>query len=368
MNETSPPDARALLNDATAVLWRGPNSVQFELGSRRLVVDNIESDDLLALLPRRRAPGYDSARSGPDDPAVVSLRAILGAAGFLSTAAAGWESDPVWGTGGSGTRARVPSRLAPDAATLGTGLDAQPGDRLAARGGAVVAVHGTSRLACSVAATLAAAGIGTIQLGDGGDARITDACPGGLLPADEGRRFLLAAAEAVHRAAPEAAAGPTPGERPPDLVVLTEPGPVEPAVRESLHLDGTAHLVASVEATRAVIGPLVEPGSSSCLRCADLHRCERDPAWPVLAVQLAGRPRHRAASDLALCVATAGMAALQALAYLDRQRPTVLNGTLEWDLPDWRLRRRTWPVHQACDCGAAAQTDRARQNGGVIMR
>ena len=31
---------------------------------------------------------------------------------------------------------------------------------------------------------------------------------------------------------------------------------------------------------------MVIPGETSCLRCADLHRCDRDAAWPVLAAQL----------------------------------------------------------------------------------
>ena len=35
-----------------------------------------------------------------------------------------------------------------------------------------------------------------------------------------------------------------------------------------------------------VVGPLVIPGLTSCLRCADLHRRDRDPAWHALAVQL----------------------------------------------------------------------------------
>jgi nicotinamidase-related amidase len=35
-----------------------------------------------------------------------------------------------------------------------------------------------------------------------------------------------------------------------------------------------------------LVGPLVIPGVTSCLRCADLHRSDRDAAWPALAAQL----------------------------------------------------------------------------------
>jgi hypothetical protein len=52
---------------------------------------------------------------------------------------------------------------------------------------------------------------------------------------------------------------------------------------------------------------------------------------------------------------TATLAAAQALALIDRAGavPVTVNGTLEVVLPDWRWRRRTWPPHPACACGAA---------------
>ncbi|MDQ1740966.1 MAG: hypothetical protein QOE53_2618, partial [Pseudonocardiales bacterium] len=144
-----------------------------------------------------------------------------------------------------------------------------------------------------------------------------------------------------------------PPERAADLVVLTDPAPVDPSLRSALHHDGVPHLRATVDGEQATVGPLVIPGRTSCLQCADLHRTDRDPAWPALAVQLAARPRRRVSSDVALCVATVGVAVGQALAHLDRQRPSTLGASLEWQLPDWRLRRRNWPAHHGCDCGAA---------------
>lgn len=37
---------------------------------------------------------------------------------------------------------------------------------------------------------------------------------------------------------------------------------------------------------RRLVGPLVIPGRTSCLQCADLHRTDRDAAWPAVATQL----------------------------------------------------------------------------------
>ena len=50
---------------------------------------------------------------------------------------------------------------------------------------------------------------------------------------------------------------------------------------------GIAHLAATAGADRAVVGPLVIPGRSACLRCLELHRTDRDPLWPTVAAQLA---------------------------------------------------------------------------------
>ncbi len=92
------------------------------------------------------------------------------------------------------------------------------------------------------------------------------------------------------------------------------------------------------------------PGLTSCLRCADLHRLDRDPAWDALAVQLSITPRHRLASEVALATVVGGLAAVQALEFLDGGRPASVEASLEMQLPDWRLRRRSWPVHPDCDC------------------
>jgi hypothetical protein len=331
------------LNAAAIVLWREAGILQLELGSRRMVVENVGAAEMAALLARSR-----STRAEPiaDHRAFAELRAVLDESGFLTPALPADPLDRVH-------RTSHPGHLTGDRIALGAQYGRDADAVMRARRQAAVAVHGTARLAASVAATLAAAGIGWVQLVHGGDVVAGDACPGGLTPADEGRRFGIAAADAVRRAAPDVDTTPIPADRQPDLVVLTDPDPVDPTVSASLHLDGLAHLAACVRGAHAVIGPLVVPGVTSCLRCADLHRTDRDPSWPSFAVQLSGLPRQRAAADVSLCVAAAGLAASQALAYLDRQLPATFDGTLEWQLPDWRLRRRTWPAHPGCECAAA---------------
>jgi hypothetical protein len=113
------------------------------------------------------------------------------------------------------------------------------------------------------------------------------------------------------------------------------------------------HLPVGVRETTAIVGPLVLPGTTTCLRCTDLHRAEWDPAWPLLAAQLADERSRRAdPCDIVLATLAAAVGALQCLAQLDGGAPASLGGTLELALPDWRLRRRSWPPHRHCDCGA----------------
>ncbi len=113
------------------------------------------------------------------------------------------------------------------------------------------------------------------------------------------------------------------------------------------------HLAASASEAIGVVGPLVLPGRSACLRCLDLTRAERDPAWPLILAQLAGQSgADPLACDTVLATMVAAQAAAQALAFLDlgAEAAAVTNGTLELVLPDWQWRRRTWQPHPQCGC------------------
>jgi hypothetical protein len=91
------------------------------------------------------------------------------------------------------------------------------------------------------------------------------------------------------------------------------------------------------------------------LRCVELTRGDRDPAWPVLAAQLIGERHGMEPCDIALASAAASIVALHILAWLDRgidPPPPTVAGTLELSLTDLRLRRRTVAAHPGCGCGA----------------
>jgi hypothetical protein len=106
----------------------------------------------------------------------------------------------------------------------------------------------------------------------------------------------------------------------------------------------------------------VIPGRTSCPRCHDLYRAERDPCWPRVAAQLSVAARGiEPACDVTLATAVAALAAGQVLAYLiSPDAARCVDATLELRLPDWTVRRRSWPAHRDCPCEAAAAVVAAR--------
>ena len=92
---------------------------------------------------------------------------------------------------------------------------------------------------------------------------------------------------------------------PTDLVVLSDFLVADPRVVRDLHAAGMPHLPVRVRDGTGLVGPLVIPGVTSCLGCADLHRSDRDAAWPAVAAQLRDTV---GSADRATVLATAALA------------------------------------------------------------
>jgi hypothetical protein len=247
------------------------------------------------------------------------------------------------------------ARLAPEMACASLAYsDADGGARtIARRRAAFIRVYGAGRIGACVATFLAASGVGRVSCRDGGLAEPADLMPAGLGAEDIGVPRGAGVARAIARIAPQTATADE-SRLVPDLAVLTTP--VAQAEVEALMRDRVPHLAARADEAIGMVGPLVEPGRSACLRCINLHKAARDAAWPkVLAQTAAGA--SPAACDTVLAAATAALASAQALAVIDGcgpQPPAAANGTLELFLPEWQWRRRTWLPVANCACGAAA--------------
>jgi bacteriocin biosynthesis cyclodehydratase domain-containing protein len=326
---------RPALKPGLLPVWRNRDTVQIGIDPRRAVAltGMRGADALLHLLDgsRDRAQVLAAASDlGMDAATADQMLSLLTAAGALSDLPAGR-----YGTLSAGARARLAPELATAALARG---DADGGARtLARRQAACVRVHGASRPGLWIAGMLTAAGIGLV-ISTGPTAAGTGAAGAGTAEAGAGR-------------AAQRARAPQARSRRPSLVVLADSHRRE--LPAALAQKLVPHLAVSAGEAIGVVGPLVLPGRSACLRCLDLTRAERDPAWPLILAQLSAQAgADPPGCDTVLATTVAAQAIAQALAFIDEdgQAPAVTNGTLELVLPGWQWRRRTWQPHPRCGC------------------
>jgi bacteriocin biosynthesis cyclodehydratase domain-containing protein len=347
-------------------VWRDRNTLQIGIDSRRAVALTGMAGvaQVITLLDgsRDRAQVIRAAADhGIPTETADRVLTLLAAAGALDDFPAG-------------TLRLLPSplraRLAAELATASLAhRDGDGGARtLARRLAAQVCIHGGGRVGAGIASLLTTSGIGGVTHADParepaeqppGAARPSTKPPGtprpATPPAGTPRPATPPASEPRPSTKSPSRLPPGPprlGPPHPDLAVLVGRHPLE--LRASLMRKQIPHLAAAADEAIGIVGPLVIPGRTACLRCMDLARTDRDPAWPLILAQLAGREPDPLACDAPLAAAVAAHAAAQALAFIDRPAETgaVANGTLELVLPSWQWRRRTWPPHPDCDCGS----------------
>lgn len=333
------------------VLRRRPDEIQIGLDPRlAAVVSGLPEPVVAAVQQLSGRHGTDElvAGLGEHGPTLRELLRALTARGLVEDA--------------SRSAGPVPGRLAGDQAAaamrvaVGAGQSLDRGGGPAARRGLAVAVEGNGRLAVSIAAMLAGAGVGWVHVRATGTVRPEDTGTG-YQADDVGRRRATAAWEAVLRVDGGVRTSRFGVNNGPDLVVLTDAVVPEPGRAGALVAGGVPHLNVRMRDGIGIVGPLVIPGLTSCLRCADLQRCDRDECWPQLAAQLAGRIQP---ADLASTQATAAFAVGQVL---DAARwlkgtagpPTTCDASIELDLGTAGVRHRAWPAHPACSCDAAGR-------------
>lgn len=148
-------------------------------------------------------------------------------------------------------------------------------------------------------------------------------------------------------------AGPT--GRGVDLVVLSDYLVADPRLVRDLQAAGVPHLPVRVRDGAGLVGPLVIPGVTSCLACGDLHRTDRDAAWPAVAAQLrdvigsADRPTVLATAALALGQLHRIITAVRGVEGAGAP-PATLNTTLEIDVNSHSIMTRRWSRHPRCEC------------------
>lgn len=222
------------------------------------------------------------------------------------------------------------------------------------RAAATVQVTGGGRVGVAAAIALATAGVGQVTVHASGVVRPTDLGTG-YRPEDIDTPRVTAMREAIARAAPMTAPA-----NPPDVVLITDAVAVDPQRATDLVAAGVPHLPGYAHEGRAIVGPLVQPGRSGCLRCVHLWRADTDPAWPKLAAQLVRlRPITEPGwAQLAALLATEQILGVLAGPDAGLGRPPIWGACLELDPVNGTLRRTEQPAHPRCGCGAAGSRHR----------
>src|SRR5699024_3729288 len=233
----------------------------------------------------------------------------------------------------------------PEHSSLRAGTRARQGRRET-----VVAVHGASRAAVATATLLATAGVGHIDSRGRGTVGI-GVLGTGYIEADVGRPYAEAMARAIRRANAKTTTTRLIGKARPTLAVLADAAVPDPHIAGELIDEVVPHLPIRVRDGIGIVGPLVIPRKTSCLRCAHLHRTDLDPCWPAVATQLAGRTRPTELSSVHALASLATGQVLRALNPADRA-PNAWSATLEVDPFEGEIHRRPWEPHPDCPCGA----------------
>lgn len=115
-----------------------------------------------------------------------------------------------------------------------------------------------------------------------------------------------------------------------------------------------AHLFVAAYGDRAVVGPLVQPGLTSCLRCAYLHTRDADPSWAGVSLQLhaaIGR-LPRPPVDRLLATMAAAQAGRLVRAWVDACVVLTAWRDLAYEvrLPDLAVQAQPRPAHPLCAC------------------
>jgi bacteriocin biosynthesis cyclodehydratase domain-containing protein len=372
-----------MLKPAMRRSWRDRESVQFGVDpAHAVVLDSVDgaAAGFLDLLDGTRGPGpltRDAETLGLAPRQTRRLLGLLAEGGVLDDAAAHTELAEA-----IRHRTGALDRLRPDLAALSVvhpgpgGAAARIRDRREAR----VRVIGAGRVGASVAAVLSAAGVGRVEVRDGGRVEPWDAAPCGIPAEHIGERRDVAARGVVRRAAPDPrAAAPGrrgPGARPEPGLALVVLAPrdglgafaPDPREAEPLLAAGVPHIYTGVIESTGVVGPLVVPGSTGCAGCLELRMADTDPAWPRVIAQLrSGRSPGIPACDIALATLTAGLAAAHALAYLDGGAPPSAGGRAEVGLARLAMKVRPVPGDSRCGCGAGRRAgDTAGERRGTM--
>ena len=344
---------RPLLKTGLVRTWRDATTLQLGLAPGRCAILSDASSAVAAALDQFDGTSTVQALidSGPlTGDVLIPLLQSLADGGLLEDADAdtcALHSLP----------ARERERLRPDLAAWSLATRATDGGLgvLARRRAAWIEIRSTGRLGIACAHLLAAAGIGRLTFADASTITPDTLAPLGLRPEHLGRRASHSVNDHLLELFPATRRTPA-MNRPPDVTVLAPADAVvdDDTINDLMRRDAT-HLPVVQRGGGFVLGPFVVPGSAACVRCVDHAAAERDPSWPWMLTQLhTPAPFRRPAviaHDTVLGTAAAALVSLQVLAFIDGQRPLLMDAVGHLAPPNGVLEVHAAALHPACGCG-----------------
>ncbi|MCW2754236.1 MAG: hypothetical protein JWQ32_1647 [Marmoricola sp.] len=119
---------------------------------------------------------------------------------------------------------------------------------------------------------------------------------------------------------------------------------------------GISHLPVRALGARVVVGPLVVPGHTACLRCLESHRSVSNPRYRLLLDRHLAAVRHdgvAAPCDTALAALALGWAVRDLVTLAEGRRPASWSTTIELGGDLGRISRTRWLRHPDCSCSWA---------------
>ena len=250
-------------------------------------------------------------------------------------------------------------RLGPDLERLSAVYGRDALEPVALRGSAAVEVLGLGRCGALAARILAAAGIGTVLLGDAGIVRPSDVGPAYALT-DIGMPRFQAVKRQLYRIDPtvrvvqipwpSAEAGPAGVDL--SILACEQPAPLH-ALPEGRREQ--PHLAIAAQQYGYQVGPLVVPGATPCLGCLDRHRGDADPGWYAAALAPEGPAQDENAGpggeEVSSAALAAAAAAGQALSFIDGvAQPVTWSAVLQFRAADGHAGIEPLEFHPSCGC------------------
>lgn len=136
----------------------------------------------------------------------------------------------------------------------------------------------------------------------------------------------------------------------PDVVIRIDSSLPDPTRLTEMRLAGQTYLSISTSPTCLAVGPLVIPGVTPCITCANHRRTSEDPHWPALAMQL--QEVSYPLPEEAIVQAAVACVVMQMIAVAHSRLPITI-GAMAVFSP-----RLSFPVlkrfgpHPKCGCGA----------------